>query len=263
METTIYYFSSTGNSVSYARELAAKLGGARIEPIARYRNEPARPRTARVGFVFPILGWGPPRTVDEFISKIDLEGAQYVFAVTPCGGCAANTMPILRKRLRARGFDLNAGFIVRAPGYLDGGTTPNGLIQFVRKISGTPFGSAAERLSEIADAIQAGETRKPERNALAGALLGSFLHSKAASAFSRMDAAYTVAPTCSSCGTCVRVCPRENITRDGGTTTWNHDCEFCGTCATWCTQHAIGFRGQVGPARRHHAQAELRDFILR
>jgi Pyruvate/2-oxoacid:ferredoxin oxidoreductase delta subunit/flavodoxin len=263
METTIYYYSSTGNSLAFSREIARLIGGARIEPIARYRTDPARPRTARVGFVFPIHGWGPPSTVEEFISKVDLEGADYVFAVSTCGGTAANTLPMLRKTLRARGFDLNAGFIVRAPGYLDGGGTPNGLIELVRKLSGRPFGTTAERLFEIADVIQAARTMKPERNALAGALLGSFFHTKAGASFRTMDANYTVAPTCSSCGTCVRVCPRGNISRESGITTWHHDCEFCGACATWCTQHAIGFRGQVGPARRHHEQAALKDFVLR
>lgn len=117
METTIYYYSATGNSLAYARAIAQEIGNARIEPLASFRETPARPGTPKVGIVFPIIAWGPPRTVKEFASRLDLHGVRYLFAVTPCGGTAAGTLPRLRKVLRARGGDLHAGFIVRAPSY--------------------------------------------------------------------------------------------------------------------------------------------------
>ena len=117
-DTTVSCYSATGNSLTYARALAREIGGARLAPLARCRTAPARPSTPRVGVVFPIIAWGPPRTVKEFLSLVDLTGIRRVFAVASCGGTAAGTLPRLRKALRARGGKLHAGFIVRSPHYL-------------------------------------------------------------------------------------------------------------------------------------------------
>ncbi len=263
METTIYFYSATGNSLTYARAVAKEVGGARIEPLARYRQTPARPGTPRVGIFFPIIAWGPPRTVNEFVSKIDLEGVRYVFAVTPCGGTAAGALLRLRKALRARGADLHAGFIVRSSSYLEMQGKQAAMIKRIERLSGRPFGTEAERLPEIAEAIRQERRVRPERNALPGAILGNFSHGKAAPMFKTMDAAYKVAPACTGCGTCVRVCPRQNISREGGKTTWHHDCEFCGACAAWCPQHAIGFDGNVAPTKKHNPAVAVSDFYLR
>ena len=51
-------------------------GRAEIVPLARYRQTPARPGTDRVGIVFPIIAWGPPRTVKEFVANLDLSGVR-------------------------------------------------------------------------------------------------------------------------------------------------------------------------------------------
>jgi hypothetical protein len=76
METTISYYSATGNSLAFARAISKEIGGALIVPLANFRETPTRPGTPRVGIIFPIIAWGPPRTVTEFISRIDLQGVR-------------------------------------------------------------------------------------------------------------------------------------------------------------------------------------------
>jgi ferredoxin len=261
METTIFYYTATGNSLTFARSLARELGNTTLVPIARYRQTPAVPATPRVGIVFPIHAWGPPRTVEEFIRNLDLQGVRYTFSVASCGGTAAGTLLRLRKALRRKGSDLHAGFIVRSPGYMDLGGKQPPIIDMVRRLSGRPFPTDSERLPEIIEAVR-NETRgRVDRNALPGAVLGSFFHGKAAPQFANMDSAYALAATCAGCGTCTRVCPRGNIALESGRPAWHHDCDNCGACATWCPQHAIGFHGAPSAPRRHNPQVVAADLM--
>ncbi|MGA2615387.1 MAG: EFR1 family ferrodoxin [Spirochaetia bacterium] len=260
MTTTIYYYSATGNSLVIARAIAEALGDTQLLPVARYRKERAEPGTARVGIIFPIHAWGPPRTVEEFIQNLDLSGVRYSFAVASCGGTAAGALPKLRKALRRNGAELHAGFMVRSPGYMAGGDR-NPMIEMVRKLSGKLFPTAEERLPEIIQCVRSEKRMKPDRNALPGAILGDFFHTKAGSQFAGLDASYEVSENCKSCGNCTRICPRGNVTLLDGKPTWHHDCDFCGACATWCANNAIGFKGMPPSSRKHNMQVTRADLV--
>jgi ferredoxin/flavodoxin len=264
MKTTIYYYSATGNSLQIAREIAKALDGAEVIPLAKYRKAHFKPEAERIGIVFPIIAWGAPRSVEEFVENIDASSLRYVFAVASCGGTAAGTLPRLRAAFRKKGSDLNAGFIVRSPGYMDADEdkSQGTMIRLVRRLSGKNFATDVERLPEIIDAIRAGKTLRPERNALAGAALGNFFHSKASEVFPAMDSSFKVAASCDACGTCARVCPRGNISLKEKKPSWSHDCENCGACSTWCPKGAIGRSGLASPAKRHNASVSVRDFYL-
>jgi ferredoxin/flavodoxin len=261
MTTTIYYYSSTGNSLVIARAVAQALGEAQVLPIARYRKVRTAPGTECVGIIFPVHAWGPPRTVEEFIQNLDLSGVQYTFAIASCGGTAAGTLLKMRKVIRKSGGELHAGFIVRSAGYMAGGEK-NPMIGMVRRLSGKPFPAAEERLPEIIECVKSRKHIRPERNALPGAVLGNFFHRMAGPQFARLDASYEVGAACKSCGNCARVCPRGNVSLQDGKPAWQHDCDFCGACATWCPNNAIGFRSMPAVPRRHNMQVQRADFLL-
>ena len=259
--TTIYYYSATGNCLVIARAIARALGDAEILPVARYRAEGASPKTGRVGIIFPIHAWGPPRTVKEFVQKLDMSGVRYTFAIASCGGTAAGTLPKLRKAIRRNGGELHAGFVVRSQGYMATDAGANPMIETVRRFSGRLFPMAEERLDEIIQAIRDEKKVRPERNALIGRKLGDFFHSKAEAQFTGMDRAYRVSESCKACGTCARICPRGNIALESGKPAWHHDCEFCGACGAWCPNNAIGFAGAPSAPRRHNPQVTAADLM--
>ena len=135
--------------------------------------------------MFPIHAWGPPRSVEEFIDKLEPRGVRYTFAIASCGGTAAATLPRPRKALRQKGSDPHAGFIVRSPGYMDLGGRQPPMIDLVRRLSDRLFPKDSERLPEIMETVRNEKHVRIERNALPGALLGSFFHDKAAPRFAR------------------------------------------------------------------------------
>ena len=49
----------------------------------------------------------------------------------------------------------------------------------------------------------------------------------------------TVNDTCTSCGTCVAICPAKNIELVEGKPVWQHHCELCCGCIHNCPVQAI------------------------
>jgi len=222
-----------------------------------------------VGILFPFYAWGPPRTVDEFLQNVDLSEAQYVFAVASCGGTSGNTLPRIRKTLRRKGSDLDAGFVVASKGYLNLSkpgkkkSPQEKMVDTVRRLSGPRPATDQERLSEILETLHLGKTVKPEHGKFWGAALGSFFHDMAKPMLAKSDTGFSVTEACTDCGICARVCPRENLSLATGRPVWNHDCDSCGACASWCPERAILTGGNISATRQHHAEVALPDFLLR
>ncbi len=264
MKTTLYYYTATGNSLAIARAIANALGDTSLVPIARHRAAPAKPASERVGIIFPIHAWGPPRSVEEFLGQLDSGGARYCFALASCGGTAANALPRLRSALRKRGGRLDAGFIVRSAGYfVSNGSGESGIIDLVRRLSGPLYPAEPERLPSIIEEVRAMKPNRPERNAPAGSWLGSFFHGMAAQSFASGDTKYGTSDACTGCGACARLCPRDNIALEGNRPAWRHDCENCGICATWCPSRAITVNGIAPASLGHHPEIKLADMEWR
>ena len=242
METTIYYFTGTGNSLAVARGLCERLGDCRAVPIASLREEPGpiRPAADRVGIVFPVYFSGVPSIVAEIAARLDLGGARYVFAVCTTGGSGA--APSLRQLDRAlkggpgrRGLD--AGFAVRMPG--------NYILLYDRPAEGPlqqTLADAGRRVAAIAGAVDRGERTMP-RFSPTGAVIHRFFYPRFVAGAHGADEKFTVDDRCTACGTCAAVCPVGNVRLEAGRPAWLHRCEQCMACIQLCPTEAI----QAGP----------------
>lgn len=263
MKTTLYYFSATGNSLKLARDVAASLGDCELVSIATAMDaDTITSSSERIGFVFPVFAWGLPRMVSDFVDRVVLPGARYVFAISTCVAIPGNTLGELGKRLRNKGLRLHAGFAVGA------GRSSlmklNRLDDIIIRLDGgrKKIRPADERLAEMVDAIRALEVVRPETSSWAANVFGSLLHGPALKSFKTSDAKFTISDACKGCGNCAKVCPRANIRLAEGRPSFNHDCELCHACIQWCPQFAIRHPGfDANPRQYRNSAIRLADML--
>lgn len=118
MKTSLFFFSSTGNSLIVAKDIAAKLPETQIFSIPRIIDQEIDLNVDNVGIIFPVYFAGVPRIVNHFLEKIDLSKAKYVFAICTCGGFPMGTLLQVRNRLKKKELPLMPVFQFRCRGII-------------------------------------------------------------------------------------------------------------------------------------------------
>jgi ferredoxin len=237
VKTIIYYFTGTGNSLAAAKKIAAALGDCELLPIASLQKTRGDiiPQAERVGIVCPVYFSGLPLMVAEFAGRTDPAAVPYVFAVLTNGGGGESAAlrqldGILRKR---KGRGLDAGFGVVMPG--------NYILMYE-----SPKGKEQEVILARADAeiaVITGKVSRCERQKLPFSLVSRLLYTLLYPWFTSHvhtdDKKFSVTDKCTSCGTCVAVCPAKNIELVEKKPVWKHHCELCCSCIHNCPEQAI------------------------
>lgn len=264
MNTTIFYFSATGNSLNIARNIANKLGNCELIPIAKaIRNEKISTNTSRIGFIFPVFAWGMPRIVEEFVNKLSINNKAYIFAVASCVAIQGNTIKDLKKTLLNKGLDLNAGFAVKSgrSSLMKLNALDNIIIRL--DFHRLRIKTAAERLPEIINIIEKNGKHKAETSSWTANLFGSMFHRLALKKFKNIDSDFIIADNCKSCGNCVKICPRNNIQINNNRPEFQHNCELCHACIQWCPNFAIKHPNFDNSLKQYQNQAvKLTDMII-
>jgi len=245
------YFTGTGNSLAVAKGLCKRLGDCEIVPIASATRAPGpiSPEAGRVGIIAPLYFSGLPSIVAEFSRRLDLSKVHYTFAVMTLGGSGGAAAlhqldQILKDNPGARGPD--AGFTVRMPGnyLLMYGATKASRIERIL--------AESERLmEEIAAMVERGVQKRPSAPIL-GSLVHRMIYPRFIAGVHYADRKFTVDDRCTSCGTCVKVCPVENIRLEEGRPVWLHHCEQCMACIQLCPTEAIQAGKKTEKRGRYH-----------
>jgi formate hydrogenlyase subunit 6/NADH:ubiquinone oxidoreductase subunit I/flavodoxin len=283
----IYYFTGTGNSLSVARDIAAVVQGTLISIASVDRRGRIDSRATSIIIVFPSYLahlYGVPLIVERFVRKIDRIETKRLFAVCTCGGYeSVNALPTLRnfrRLVKSVGGRLVGEYSVRLPmNNLDYDHIPVPIetdsATIVRK-SKAQIARAAERIRDGRGTSH--RLAKTVFNSLMTpmylltrpsviASLKRHAHEPWDSAltfrelFPLTDRSITVNDRCNACGTCVRVCPAENIKLIDGRPVWLHRCEVCFACDEWCPQNAIHHWSRTEGKDYHHPEIELVDMI--
>lgn len=218
MATVIYFFSGTGNSFKIAEALSKKIDGARVIPVSAAKAEDLS-GVSSVGFVFPVLMFGIPAYVRDFLKKTasTLEG-RYVFFVASFAGNAAGSFSQIAHLMKASRARLSFyPFVIPRKDF--------NTDDFIR------------RVDEIAESVSAERTVQADRASFSDRVILTGIVNPMGNVFMRR--VFTVSDACTGCGTCYRLCPAKNIAMIDGKPRWGKRCAVCYGCVNWCPAKAV------------------------
>lgn len=259
MPSTLYYFTGTGNSLSIAQQVAKALGDSEIVSVPRLmRNEgPVIPPGPVIGIVSPVYFMGLPEIVVRFISRLDLSRVDYVFVIITMGASGASAAGQCSTLLGEKGHPADACFTVVMPeSYIP-------MFEVKSEEESRPLiQSASQEADRIASVIRDRKQEtvaiNPVKNALfmlVNRVWKRNLHTK--------DKKFFATDACTSCGTCGRICPADNICVEKGQhPVWLHRCEQCFACLQFCPASAVQFgKKTTGKRRYHHPDIHVKTLV--
>lgn len=246
METNIYYFSGTGNSLFIAQKLIEKMGNAKLISIAKAIKQKTIGFDETIGIVCPIYMHNIPLIVVDFIKKITQP--KYFFIVFAGGGEMGNCMKITKKLCNSQKLKLSAVFNIKMPSnYTPYGCPP-------KEEQREDFEKAIQKLDAFARIITAGEQymEKNDTGFFRTFVHPGLLYKLGYKYINQMAKSYIADEKCNGCAICAQVCPVNNITMIEDRPNWNSACQQCYACLQWCPQEAIQFGNKTSGIPRYH-----------
>lgn len=256
MNSTIFYFTGSGNSLKVAKDIANKLQGAELVQICKANMERYKETlSGTVGFVFPVYCAGLPFMVLDFAEKLKLDKDAYVFAVSTQGGVPGISHKQLEDVLAVRGIKLSAVFGIPMPGNYQVMYPPQSSESQQKR-----FAAQKELVNKIVESVNTKEVIKVEA---AKGLMKAFCNMmyKKFIPYDR-DKNFWVDEKCNGCGTCSKVCPADNIVISGGKPEWKHQCEHCLACMHWCPKQSLQYKKvTVKRGRYQHPEIKVQEMF--
>jgi len=244
MNTNIYYFSGTGNSLKIAKDLSNNLQNSKVIRICENNQKIISDTLSeRIGFVFPVYFRGLPHMVESFIKNLKVNPKTYFFAVANFGSYAALTFHQIDKLLKSKGARLSANFSIAMPGNMWFMYYPHSKEDFTNRINNQNAATVdvAKKISgSIKTEIALVRDYGSEKN-----MYLAFNPNNIAKGFWTNS-------KCTGCGICSKICPAENIEIINRKPSWGNHCEQCLACLHWCPKEAIQYKNDSLNKERYH-----------
>ncbi|MCX6653642.1 MAG: EFR1 family ferrodoxin [Candidatus Bathyarchaeota archaeon] len=255
--TEIYYFSGTGNSLHIAKELQKRIPKTKLTPILSLVNkESIKTTTETVGLCFPQYASMAPKIVEKFIEKLNLESAEYIFAVATRGRTECWAFREIDKILEKQGRSLDSFFVITMPS-----SSAAILEDPEAQITGDKIASLEAKAQNRLDSIQrivAGKERNRDEDLSAVMpppsilvpflpvinLLIPILLPIGKMVESRFDFYHD--DRCNGCGLCETVCLAGKVRMVDGRPVWSKDvkCYGCLGCFNFCPVESIQIKSK-------------------
>lgn len=228
----IFYFSGTGNSLAAAKALLAKgealVNMAEANREGRFTYQAAEGEA--VGFVFPVYFYSLPMVVIDFLDRLQLKDATYLYAVITCGGGISQAGAVLKKKLSGRGLQLDYVRELLMP--------DNYILLYPNKAEGVAecLSKADESLKAIRNDIENRRKLRIGTNTLISDTMAAVYRQ------ARKTKRFNVLSSCVGCGLCEKNCPEGVISLASGRPVWTKEkCTQCLACINRCLVRAIQY----------------------
>jgi len=242
----IFYFSGCGNTRWVARRMA-EVQQERLVfiPEAMEGNSSLTlQKDEKIGFLFPVYSWAPPKIVTDFIRRLKLENysGQYLFMLCTCGDDAGLTRQVFTQEITSRGWRVDSAFSIRMPNtYVClPGFHVDRPAHRAEKLQNAPG-----RLREINEQVLKKVSGQYDVNEGKWPWLKTRLIQPVFQRFLMDDKPFRVSEECIGCALCQRSCPVGNIRLTDKRPFWLHHCTLCLACFHRCPEHAIAYGRQT------------------
>jgi len=246
----IFYFSGTGNTLFIVQELQRRFPETCLMPLASLLNQDVIRSSAKtIGLVFPIQGLTAPVPIRLLMRTADFSSAEYVFAIATRGGSKCLALDYVSKRLKRRGKQLDAGFILTMgmndpklesfedPSEDEIAALESAVLDRLDEIEQV----VARRQRHLDDGQGVGFDYGPVMNFTLERLI---LLGVAYAERGGVRKYFEATDACVGCGTCEKVCLSKRITLVDQRPVWQQDiqCYMCYSCLNYCPTQAIQIR---------------------
>lgn len=242
----VFYFTATGNSL----DVAKRFGGELYSIPKVLKGNQRSFEDEKIGIVFPCYGFAAPNIVREFIEKVTLK-SPYIFAIMTYGNKLADGVNWF-----TRFAEKNHIRIQYADGLL---MVDNYLPMFDIEKQKQKTKNIEENLNRLLNDVSA------NKHFIRNGSFSDSIMTKVIQVFAphmNSDKNFIVGDTCNQCGTCVKVCPRDNMKLDPLKPVYKGNCEFCLACINLCPQKAIRLKHESNSdARFKNENVTLKEII--
>ena len=245
MDNMIFYYSGTGNSLYDAISIGKSLKNVKLISMRHVDNNKMKISSCEtIGFVFPVHHWGMPETVRNYIKKLKIGKASYVYAVVTFNKWEANCIAELAKLLKEKGCELHYASL-----HKNVNSNITSIFQNTYNISQNV--KAENELEQIiSDIMLQKKNRIPDRNIVKE--WGRRLVYGRMTKFRMPDHSFFINSRCDSCGLCKEICGLRNITLKDTKPVFLHKCDHCLACIQYCPKQAIDYGRITKERKRYH-----------
>ena len=246
-ENIIYCYSGSGHCLNMAKSIAKALGDTDIVMMRSFPAITDARGAKRVGFIFSCMAGGLPGDVESYVKAIHIAPDAYKFAVEQYAGylgCGLRKIDEIVHLDYWTGISNHSTAIWLMPHKLT----------FPPTTSKTAQKRIDKKAAEVAAAVLTGKhsEKRPPREAVFELMskgLGK-THTRRIRKFAAND-------SCIGCGTCEKVCPRNNIQLLGGKPRFGSNCIGCLSCVQFCPKQAINI-GRITEKRERFPNPRIK-----
>ncbi len=257
----IYVFTSTGNSLKMAKNIAKNLDNTEILSIPNLMKQGNWTISGEsIGLIFPCYYGTIPQLVRKFIENATEINGNFCYAMVSAGRSTGISLKVLEKTLLSRNQKLDYGRnLMIASNYMNGWyyemvmPTKDKLEQNIMD---------ADKLCEEVSKDIILRNRKMDKSSFINFMVPYVLSPKRYQKDTReWDSEFSVGNECNGCGICVKSCPVDNIKMSNGKPEFSHNCQRCMACIQFCNQKSFYISGKR-MNKIHYSHPDIDRFEL-